>query len=44
VALCTIVTRFIIGRLGGEPRDAATLASAVAGGDLRVPVRLKAGD
>ncbi len=44
VTLCTLVTRSIIGPLGGEPRDAAALASAVAGGDLRVPVSVKAGD
>jgi methyl-accepting chemotaxis protein len=42
--LCVIVTRSIIGPLGGEPHEAVTLASAVAGGNLRVAVRVHPGD
>jgi methyl-accepting chemotaxis protein len=42
--LCSIVTRSIIRPLGGEPHEAVALASAVAGGNLRVSVSVKPGD
>ena len=39
-----LVTKSITNQLGGEPRDAAELAQAVASGDLTLDVNLKAGD
>jgi methyl-accepting chemotaxis protein len=33
--LCILVTRSVLGQLGGDPRDAADLAGSVAAGDLR---------
>jgi methyl-accepting chemotaxis protein len=38
------ITRIVTGQLGGEPTDAATLARAVAQGDLTTPIQLAAGD
>ena len=44
VSLGWLVTRSITNQLGGEPNDAATLAQAVANGDLTAHVQLRAGD
>ncbi|MFL9904639.1 methyl-accepting chemotaxis protein [Paraburkholderia fungorum] len=44
IGLALFIARGLAKQLGGEPRDAATLASEIAAGNLRVPVRLKAGD
>ncbi|WP_394790484.1 methyl-accepting chemotaxis protein [Rhodoferax sp.] len=39
-----LITRNLVGALGGEPREAADLAKAVAQGDLTMPILLKTGD
>jgi methyl-accepting chemotaxis protein len=44
VVLGWLVTRSITSQLGGEPKQAAALAQAVACGDLTVDVQLKEGD
>ncbi len=43
-ALAVLITRSLLGQLGGEPTVAAALARAVAAGDLSTPVVLKTGD
>jgi len=44
LALALMIARGVAKQLGGEPRDAAALASDIAGGNLRTAVQLKAGD
>ena len=44
LALALVIARGLAQQLGGEPRDAAALASDIADGNLRTVVRLKAGD
>jgi methyl-accepting chemotaxis protein len=39
-----LITRGLLGQLGGEPRTAVQLARAVAAGDLSTPVIVKPGD
>ncbi|MBC7992477.1 MAG: MCP four helix bundle domain-containing protein [Rhizobacter sp.] len=43
-AMALLITRGLLGQLGGEPRTAVNLARAVAGGDLSTPVVVKPGD
>jgi methyl-accepting chemotaxis protein len=40
----TLITRSLLGQLGGEPAYAAQLLQTVAGGDLNVTVRTRKGD
>jgi methyl-accepting chemotaxis protein len=42
--LAWVITRHLLGQLGGEPNAAAAVAQAVAAGDLRAAIPLKAGD
>jgi len=42
--LAWVITRNLLGQLGGEPHAAAAVAQAVAGGDLRSAIRVKPGD
>jgi methyl-accepting chemotaxis protein len=44
LGLSLVIARGLARQLGGEPRDAATLASHIAAGNLRVEIALKAGD
>ncbi|WP_429315777.1 methyl-accepting chemotaxis protein [Paraburkholderia sp. GAS448] len=44
LALALVIARGLAQQLGGEPRDAAALASSIADGNLRTVVRLTAGD
>ena len=44
VAMAVLITRRLRAQLGGEPREAVHLASAVAAGDLTTAVPLAAGD
>ena len=44
LGVAIIISRGLSKQLGGEPRDAAALASEIARGNLRVTVRLKAED
>jgi methyl-accepting chemotaxis protein len=44
LAVALFIARGFARQLGGEPREAAALASAIAAGNLRVTVPLKAGD
>ena len=44
LAVALFIARGFARQLGGEPREAAAMASAIAAGDLRVTVQLKAGD
>jgi methyl-accepting chemotaxis protein len=44
LGLAVLITRRLIGQLGGEPQAAAAVARAVAGGDLSTPIVLQAGD
>jgi methyl-accepting chemotaxis protein len=44
VGAAVMVTRTLIGQLGGEPDEAAAIAARIAGGDLTVHVPVKAGD
>jgi methyl-accepting chemotaxis protein len=44
VAAALYITRALIRQLGGEPADAAAIATSIAAGDLTVPVPVKAGD
>ena len=44
IAIAWLITRSIVRELGTEPSIAAGLVSAVAQGDLSVPIELKAGD
>jgi len=44
IGLGLLVTRIIRKQVGGEPREAAAVASRIAGGDLKVEVRLAEGD
>ncbi|TCG06649.1 chemotaxis protein [Paraburkholderia steynii] len=44
LGVALVIARRLAKELGGEPRDAATLASEIAAGNLQVAVRLKAGD
>ena len=37
----TLITRSLVAQLGGEPSDAANVATLIAGGDLTVDVRLR---
>ena len=42
--MAVLITRSLLGQLGGEPAAAVQVAQAVAAGDLSTPIRLKAGD
>ncbi|MGF6917931.1 methyl-accepting chemotaxis protein [Paraburkholderia sp. 40] len=44
LGVALVIARALTRQLGGEPREAAALASEIAAGNLRVAVRLKAGD
>ncbi|VXB18894.1 methyl-accepting chemotaxis protein [Massilia sp. 9I] len=44
VAIGVLITRDLTRQLGGEPRDAATIAAAIAAGDLGVPIPTRTGD
>ncbi|WP_233885737.1 methyl-accepting chemotaxis protein [Paraburkholderia flagellata] len=44
LGVALLIARGVGRQLGGEPRDAAMLASQIAGGNLRVGVPLKRGD
>jgi methyl-accepting chemotaxis protein len=44
LALALVIARGVAKQLGGEPREAAALASDIADGNLRTEIRLKAGD
>lgn len=44
MGLAFVFTRSLLGRLGGEPAQAARVAQAVAGGDLTSPIAVRAGD
>ena len=44
LGVALVIARGLAKQLGGEPRDAAALASDIAAGNLRVAVRLKAAD
>ena len=44
IGLGVLVTRIIRKQVGGEPREAADVASRIAGGDLKVEVHLEEGD
>jgi methyl-accepting chemotaxis protein len=44
VGLAAVITRSLLGQLGGEPYAAAAVAQAVAAGDLRSDIRVKPGD
>ncbi|MGA9912977.1 methyl-accepting chemotaxis protein [Paraburkholderia sp.] len=44
LGVAQIIARVVLKQLGGEPRDATSLAGEIAAGNLRVAVRLKAGD
>ncbi len=39
-----VITRGLVGQLGGEPNEAAAIAARIADGDLTVDVPVKAGD
>ena len=43
-ALAWFASRLLLSELGGEPADAAKVASRIASGDLQQPVRVRAGD
>ncbi|CAN0626406.1 Methyl-accepting chemotaxis protein I [Burkholderia multivorans] len=44
LGVALVITRGLTRQLGGEPRDAAALASEIAAGNLRVAVSLRSGD
>ncbi|MBB3005363.1 methyl-accepting chemotaxis protein [Paraburkholderia tropica] len=44
IAIGWVITRSILRQLGGEPMDAAALASEIANGNLRIAAGLKDGD
>jgi len=44
LAVALFIARGFARQLGGEPRDAAAVASAIAAGNLRIAVPLKTGD
>jgi len=44
LALALVIARGVAKQLGGEPREAAALASNIAAGNLQTVVRLKVGD
>ncbi len=44
LVLGVLMTRSLVGALGGEPRMATEVARAVAQGDLRMPIAVQAGD
>jgi methyl-accepting chemotaxis protein len=44
VALGMLITRNLTRQLGGEPKDAANIATLIAGGDLNVAIATRAGD
>jgi len=44
IALGMLITRDLTGQLGGEPREAARIASLIAAGDLGVAIETRAGD
>ncbi|HEY1608103.1 MAG TPA: methyl-accepting chemotaxis protein [Paraburkholderia sp.] len=44
VSVALVIARGLSRQLGGEPRDAARLAEAIAAGDVSIAVRLRAGD
>jgi methyl-accepting chemotaxis protein len=44
LGVALLIARGLAQQLGGEPRDAAALAGAIAAGNLRVAARLKTGD
>jgi len=44
IGLSWLITRRLIGQLGGEPGEAAEVARAVAEGDLTTHIRLRPGD
>jgi methyl-accepting chemotaxis protein len=43
-SMALLMTRGIVGQLGGEPVTAVSLARAVAAGDLSTPIHVKSGD
>jgi len=44
VSLAVLITRNLLGQLGGEPNVAVAVTRAVADGDLSTPITLRAGD
>jgi methyl-accepting chemotaxis protein len=44
LVLALVITRRLLGQLGGEPRTAVQIAKAVAQGDLTTPIQIRAGD
>jgi methyl-accepting chemotaxis protein len=44
LGLAVLITRHLIGQLGGEPATAVAVARAVAAGDLTTPIHLRSGD
>ncbi|MBS0309069.1 MAG: MCP four helix bundle domain-containing protein [Proteobacteria bacterium] len=44
IAVATLISRSIVGQLGGEPHDAVLVASRIAAGDLTVDVQTRPGD
>ena len=44
LGMAMLITRHLIGQLGGEPATAVAVARAVAAGDLTTPIRLRSGD
>ncbi|MFM0689540.1 methyl-accepting chemotaxis protein [Paraburkholderia strydomiana] len=44
LGVALLIARGVVGQLGGEPREAAAMASAIAAGNLSMAVPLKAGD
>jgi methyl-accepting chemotaxis protein len=44
LGLAVLITRHLIGQLGGEPATAVAVARAVAAGDLTTPIHLRNGD
>ncbi|ALK34122.1 methyl-accepting chemotaxis protein [Burkholderia plantarii] len=44
LGVALLIARGVVGQLGGEPREAAAMASAIAAGNLHIAVPLKTGD
>ncbi len=44
IAMGTLISRRLLRQLGGEPREAAAVARAVADGDLSSEIRVRSGD
>jgi methyl-accepting chemotaxis protein len=43
-AAAWLISRKLLGQLGGQPDDAVRIAGAIAAGDLSVPIAVRAGD